>query len=72
MTEEIKPLTPEQYEILLSKNERVLWRMTQRHGKLCQLVGKVLWPKERELFGTETRKELERTLQQLGVDTDGC
>jgi len=63
-------LTPEQYEQLLTKNERRLWRLTEQHNKLCMFVKKILWPRASMTASNEARKEMANELAALGVDVE--
>jgi len=64
-------LTPEQYEQLLTKNERRLWRITEQYEKLSMFVKKILWPRASMTVPKEARDEMVSSLAALGVDVEG-
>ena len=60
----------EDYERLLTANERELWELTQKHDRLVHKVQEELWPRARMTIAADLRAEFADELYDLGCEVE--
>lgn len=63
-------MTESEYEQLLESNERTLWEITERHGKLCRYVSERVYPKAAMTLTPDMRSQMAEELREMGCEVE--
>ena len=63
-------MTESEYEQMLESNERTLWEITEKHGKLSKLVVDELWKRAAMTMTPDCREDMVERLAECGVEVE--
>ena len=63
-------MTESEYEQLLESNERTLWEITERYGKLSKLVRDEIWKRAAMTMTPDCRADFAEKLAKCGVEVE--
>ena len=63
-------MTESEYEQLLESNERTLWEITDRYGRLSKLVRDEIWKRAAMTMTPDGRADMAERLAECGVEVE--
>ena len=63
-------MTESEYEQMLESNERTLWEITEKHGKLSKLVRDEIWKWAAMTMTPDCRADIAERLAECGVEVE--
>ena len=63
-------MTESEYEQMLESNERTLWEITEKHGRLSKLVVDELWKRAAMTMTPDCREDMVERLAKCSVEVE--